>query len=61
LGTLEWARVSFRDGRDIDFSLGLVAAIRHMIGYQIPVEIADVFRRGFRILVDNPDQWIKRQ
>jgi aminoglycoside 6-adenylyltransferase len=45
-------RVSFRDGRDIDFSLVPVAAIQQMIGQQIPVEIADVFRRGFRILVD---------
>jgi len=45
-------RVSFRDGRDIDFSLVPVAAIQQMIGQQIPVEIADVFRRGFRIPVD---------
>jgi aminoglycoside 6-adenylyltransferase len=44
--------VSFRDGRDIDFSFGPVAAIQQMIRQQIPVEIADVFRRGFRILVD---------
>ena len=45
-------RVAFRDSRDIDFSLVPVAAIQQMIGQQIPVEIADVFWRGFRILVD---------
>ena len=45
-------RVSFRDGRDIDFSIAPVAKIEQMILQQIPVEIADVFRRGFRILVD---------
>jgi aminoglycoside 6-adenylyltransferase len=44
--------VSFRDGRDIDFSIVPVAAIEQTILQRIPVEIADVFRRGFRILVD---------
>jgi aminoglycoside 6-adenylyltransferase len=51
-GNFRERRVSFRDGRDIDFSLVPAAAIQQMIGQQIPVEIADVFRRGFRILVD---------
>src|SRR3974377_77927 len=52
IGNFRERRVSFRDGRDIDFSLVPVAAIQQMIGQQIPAEIADVFRRGFRILVD---------
>jgi aminoglycoside 6-adenylyltransferase len=52
IGNFRERRVSFRDGRDIDFSLVPVAAIQQMIGQQIHVEIADVFRRGFRILVD---------
>jgi hypothetical protein len=51
-GNFRERRVSFRDGRDIDFSLVPVSAVQQMIGQQIPVEIADVFRRGFRILVD---------
>lgn len=51
-GNFRERRVSFRDGRDIDFSIVPVAAIQRMILQQIPVEIADVFRRGFRILVD---------
>ena len=51
-GDFRERRVAFRDSRDIDFSLVPVAAIQQMIGQQIPVEIADVFWRGFRILVD---------
>jgi hypothetical protein len=34
------------------FSLVPAAAIQQMIGQQTPVEIANVFWRGFRILVD---------
>lgn len=45
-------RVSFRDGRDVDFSLLPLEVVRQMAGREIPVELADVFRRGFRILVD---------
>ena len=52
VGNFRERRVSFRGGRDVDFSLVPVAAIKQMIEQQIPVEIADVFRRGFRILVD---------
>jgi aminoglycoside 6-adenylyltransferase len=52
VGNFRERRVSFSDGRDVDFSLVPVAAIKQMIEQQIPVEIADVFRRGFRILVD---------
>src|SRR5271166_2662538 len=52
IGDFRERRVTFRDSRDIEFSLVPVAAIQQMIGQQIPVEIADVFWRGFRILVD---------
>jgi aminoglycoside 6-adenylyltransferase len=52
VGNFRERRVSFSDGRDVDFSLVPVAAIQQMDGQQIPIEIADVFRRGFRILVD---------
>jgi aminoglycoside 6-adenylyltransferase len=45
-------RVLFEDGRDVDFSLVPAAAIRELLEQQIPVEIADVLRRGFTILVD---------
>jgi aminoglycoside 6-adenylyltransferase len=51
-GNFKERRVAFKDGRDIDFSLVPVDAIRQMVGQKIPAEIADVFRRGFRILVD---------
>jgi aminoglycoside 6-adenylyltransferase len=51
-GNFKERRVAFKDGRDIDFSLVPVEAIRQMVGQQISAEIADVFRRGFRILVD---------
>jgi aminoglycoside 6-adenylyltransferase len=45
-------RVLFEDGRDVDFSLVPAAAIQQLLEQQIPVEIADVLRRGFTILVD---------
>ena len=51
-GNFKERRVAFKDGKDIDFSLVPVEAIQQMVGQQIPAEIADVFRRGFRILVD---------
>jgi aminoglycoside 6-adenylyltransferase len=51
-GNFKERRVAFRDGKDIDFSLVPVEAIQQMVRQQLPAEIADVFRRGFRILVD---------
>jgi aminoglycoside 6-adenylyltransferase len=51
-GNFKERRVAFRDGKDIDFSLVPVEAIKQLDGQQLPAEIADVFRRGFRILVD---------
>ena len=51
-GNFKERRAAFKDGKDIDFSLVPVEAIQQMVGQQIPAEIADVFRRGFRILVD---------
>lgn len=51
-GNFKERRVAFKDGKDIDFSLVPVQAIQQMVGQQIPAEIADVFRRGFKILVD---------
>jgi len=51
-GNFKERRVAFKDGKDVDFSLVPVQAIQQMVGQQIPAEIADVFRRGFRILVD---------
>ena len=52
IGNFKERRVAFKDGKDIDFSLVPVKAVQQMTGQQIPAEIADVFRRGFRILVD---------
>ena len=52
IGNFKERRVAFRGGKDIDFSLVPVQAIQQIVGQQIPAEIADVFRRGFRILVD---------
>jgi aminoglycoside 6-adenylyltransferase len=51
-GNFKERRAAFKDGKDIDFSLVPVEAIQQMVGQQIPAEIADVFRRGFKILVD---------
>ena len=51
-GNFKERRAAFKDGKDIDFSLVPAEAIEQMVGQQIPAEIADVFRRGFRILVD---------
>jgi hypothetical protein len=49
-GNFKERRAAFKDGKDIDFSLVPVQAIQQMVKQQIPVEIADVFRRGFKIL-----------
>jgi aminoglycoside 6-adenylyltransferase len=51
-GNFKERRAAFKDGKDIDFSLVPVQAIEQMVEQQIPAEIADVFRRGFEILVD---------
>ncbi len=51
-GNFKERRVAFKDEKDIDFSLVPVQAIQQMVGQQIPAEIADVFRRGFKVLVD---------
>lgn len=51
-GNFKERRAAFRDGKDIDFSLVPVQALEQMVEQQIPAEIADVFRRGFEILVD---------
>jgi aminoglycoside 6-adenylyltransferase len=51
-GNFKERRAAFKDGKDIDFSLVPVQAIEQMLEQQIPAEIADVFRRGFKILVD---------
>jgi aminoglycoside 6-adenylyltransferase len=52
VGSFRERRVLFRDGADVDFALVPVAAAQQLIDQQIPAEIADVFRRGFKILVD---------
>jgi aminoglycoside 6-adenylyltransferase len=52
VGNFRERRVLFRDGTDVDFSLAPVAAAQQLVDQQVPVEIADVFRRGFKILVD---------
>jgi aminoglycoside 6-adenylyltransferase len=51
-GNFKERRAAFKDGKDIDFSLVPVRAIEQMLEQLIPAEIADVFRRGFKILVD---------
>src|SRR3981189_1009487 len=51
-GNFRERRVLFRDGRDVDFSLLPAAVVQQMLQSGVPVEIADVLRRGFRILVD---------
>jgi aminoglycoside 6-adenylyltransferase len=59
VGNFRERRVLFRDGRDIDFSLLPAVEVQQMLEHQVPAEIADVFRRGFRILVDK-DGWARR-
>jgi hypothetical protein len=44
--------VDWPDGQDFDFSLLPGIAVQQMLQLGVPVEIADVLRRGFRILVD---------
>jgi aminoglycoside 6-adenylyltransferase len=51
-GNFRERRVLFRDGQDVDFSLLPAIAVQQMLQLGVPVEIADVLRRGFRILVD---------
>jgi aminoglycoside 6-adenylyltransferase len=51
-GNFRERRVLFRDGRDIDFSLLPAAVVERMLERKVPAEIADVLRRGFRILID---------
>ncbi|MEY2603634.1 MAG: aminoglycoside 6-adenylyltransferase [Verrucomicrobiota bacterium] len=51
-GNFRERRVLFRDGRDVDFSLLPAAVVQQMLVQRVPAEIADVLRRGFRILVD---------
>jgi aminoglycoside 6-adenylyltransferase len=51
-GNFRERRVLFRDGRDVDFSLLPAAVVQQMLIQRVPAEIADVLRRGFRILVD---------
>jgi aminoglycoside 6-adenylyltransferase len=51
-GDFRELRVSFSDGRDVDFSIVPVAAIKQMLERKMPEDIANVFRRGFKVLVD---------
>jgi aminoglycoside 6-adenylyltransferase len=51
-GNFRERRVLFRDGRNVDFSLLPAVVVRQMLKQQVPAEIADVLRRGFRILMD---------
>jgi aminoglycoside 6-adenylyltransferase len=51
-GNFRERRVLFRDGRDVDFSLLPSAVVEQMLERQVPAEIADVLRRGSRILLD---------
>src|SRR5258708_37666098 len=52
VGGFRERRVLFKDGRAIDFSFVPVTAIQQMLNQQIPIAIANVFRRGFIILID---------
>jgi aminoglycoside 6-adenylyltransferase len=52
VGNFRERRVLFRDGRDVDFSLLPAVVVQQMLERQVPTEITDVLRRGFRILVD---------
>src|SRR5260370_12899688 len=52
VGGFRERRVLFKDGRAIDFSFVPVTAIQQMLNQQIPIASADVFRRGFIILID---------
>jgi len=51
-GNFRERRVLFRDGRDVDFSVLPAALVQQMLVQRVPAGIADVLRRGFRILVD---------
>ena len=51
-GNFRERRVLFRDGRDVDFSLLPVDIVQQMVEQKVPDEIADVLRRGFRVLLD---------
>src|SRR5438105_9393272 len=51
-GNFRERRVLFGDGRDVDFSLLPAAVVQQMLVQKVPAEIADVLRRGFRILMD---------
>jgi aminoglycoside 6-adenylyltransferase len=59
VGSFRERRVLFRDGRDVDFSLVPAAAIEQMLKQPVPAELGDVFRRGFRILIDK-DEFAER-
>lgn len=45
-------RVLFKGGLDVDFSIILHARVEQMIQHGFPPEVADVFRRGTRVLLD---------
>ena len=45
-------RVLYRGGHDVDFSIFPASAFRKLIEGGFPLQIQDVFRRGFRVLID---------
>lgn len=45
-------RVLFEGGLDVDFSIIPHARVEQMIQHSFPPEVADVFRRGMRVLLD---------
>jgi aminoglycoside 6-adenylyltransferase len=45
-------RVLFEGGLDVDFALAAVRDVRAMAGHELPPVIADIFRRGVRVILD---------
>lgn len=45
-------RVLFKGGLDVDFSIIPCAKVEQMVQHGFPPEIAEVFRRGMRVLLD---------
>lgn len=45
-------RVLFQGGRDVDFAFVPLPLIEQMIQSQIPPDLADMFRRGYHIVLD---------
>ena len=48
-------RVLFEGGLDVDFSIIPYAKVEQMIHHGFPPEVAEVFRRGRRVLLDRAD------